>query len=385
MDNVLSLLREIKAITNISREKERQAFLRGEQFNIFEILRLSSSEVRLHSAVLGNLLDPNSSHALGTQLLKEFINILPVKVPPLNFSKAAVTLEECHGPISEDGLRGGNIDLVIHFPNFHIIIENKIFANDQDLQIMRYHNEYENEPHLLLYLSLDGHEPSDKSSGSLQCGKDFYTISYAAHILKWLEECKKIAFDKPLVRETIKQYCDTIKTLTNQLMDKTEKEKLFEHMDMYPDAVNAIVNEQWSYRLHLVEKYIITPLKIWCEQNRLVWYEDADFRNQSKAQGFGIKRSEWTKMIAGEFDRINFCDLSYGVWDPENRGTGETLLGDKKNDSWPYGWKYMEPYGSWQLSIAQDIIEGKVAKELINTFDDLLQKIERYPEKFPMN
>lgn len=384
MDDVLSLLREIQAITNISLEKKRQAFLRGEEFNVFEILRLSSSEVRLHSAILGNLLNPNASHSMGDSLLKEFINILPVKLQQLDCAGATITLEENHGPISDDGLRGGNIDLVIHFPDYHIIIENKIYAPDQDSQIMRYHNEYADKPHTLLYLTLDGHEPSDKSSCRLECGKDFYSISYGAHILKWLDECKKLAFEKPLVRETIKQYYNTIKTLTNQLMDNTEREKLFEQMDMYPEAVNAIVNEQWYYRLHLVERYIIAPLKDWCESNGLEWYEDPDFRNQSKEQGFGIHRPEWTKMIAGEFDRANFCDLSYGVWDPKNRGTGETLLGDKKNDSWPYGWQYMDPYGSWQLSIAQDMIAGKVANELIKIFKELLHKIESQPDKFPM-
>lgn len=385
MNNVLSLLREIQAITKISLEKKRQAFLRGEEYNIFEILHLSSSEVRLHSAILGNLLNPKASHAMGDKLLKEFINILPGNLQSLDYSEATVTLEECHGPISDDGLRGGNIDIVIHFPGYHVIIENKIYASDQNSQIMRYHNEYSDKPHTLLYLTLDGHEASDKSSCGLECGTDFHPISYAGHILRWLEECKKIAYDKPLVRETIKQYYNTIKTLTNQLMDNTDREKLFEQMDMYPEAVKAIVNEQWYYRLHLVEKYIIVPLKDWCEKNGLSWYEDADFRNQSKAQGFGIYRPEWTKMIAGEFDRTNFCDLSYGVWDPKARGIGETLLGDKKNDSWPYGWEYMEPYGCWQLSIAQDIIEGKVANKLIDIFDGLLRKIESQPDKFPMD
>ena len=385
MSDVLSLLREILAITKISLEKKRQAFLRGEEYNIFEILHLSSSEVRLHSAILGNLLNPQASHAIGDKFLKEFINILPVKLQPLDCSEATVTLEECHGPISEDGLRGGNIDIVIHFSDHHIIIENKIYASDQDSQIMRYHNEYIDKPHTLFYLTLDGHEPSDKSSCGLECGKDFYNISYAVHILQWLDECKKIAYDKPLVRETIKQYCNTIKTLTNQLMDNTDREKLFEQMDMYPEAVKAIVSEQWYYRLHLVEKYIIAPLKDWCKNNGLVWYEDPDFRNQAKAQGFGIYRPKWEKMIAGEFDRANFCDLSYGVWDPKGRGTGETLLGDKKNDSWPYGWKYMEHYGCWQLSIAQEMIDGTVANELINTFDGLLHEIETQPNKFPMD
>lgn len=385
MDNTLSLLKDIKAILNVSLEKKRQAFLRGEGYNIFEILKLSSSEVRLHSAILGNLLDPQSSHALGDQLLKAFIKVLPVEIPEQDCASATIKLEEYHGPISEDGMRGGNIDLVIHFRGYHIVIENKIYAADQKKQIMRYHNEYADVPHLLLYLTLDGHEPSKGSTCGLECGKDFHNISYAIHILDWLEECKKIAFDKPLVRETIIQYSNTLKVLTNQPMDKNEREKLFEQMDMYPDAVSAIVDLQWYYRLHLVEKYIIAPLKIWCKDNGLEWYEDQNFRDQAKEQGSGIYRKGWTKMIAGEFERNDFCDLSYGVWDPENRGAGEILVGNDTNSSWPYGWEYMKQYGSWQLSIAQDIIDGKVAQRLIDIFDNLLHKIESEPDKFTMN
>ena len=346
---------------------------------------MSASEVRLHSALLGNLLDPKASHALGDKLLSEFIKILPGKLPELDCSSATVKLEEYHGPISEDGLRGGNIDIVIHFRDFHIIIENKIFAIDQDSQIMRYHNEYESKPHLLLYLTLDGHEPSETSSRGLESGKDFYCISYATHILQWLDECKKIAFDKPLVRETIKQYHNTIRTLTNQLMDNNEREKLFEQMDIYPNAVSAIINEQWYYKRHLAEKYIISPIKVWCESNGLVWYEDADFLNQSKEQGFGIHRPEWTKMIATEFERNDFRDLFYGVWDPKARGIGKNLLGDERTEYWPYGWEYPTSYRNWELSIAQDIIDGKVAHELITIFDRLLHKIESNPDKYPMD
>lgn len=75
-----------------------------------------------------------------------------------------------------------------------------------------------------MYLTLDGKEASDDSAQ----GCPYQCISYKNEISKWLEECARISFDRPLVRETIRQYINLIKQLTNQSMGTLEDNKLVE-------------------------------------------------------------------------------------------------------------------------------------------------------------
>ena len=96
-----------------------------------------------------------------------------------------------------------------------IIIENKIFAGDQQNQLLRYYNF--DKQGILLYLTLNGNEPSEWSTNNeIQNNKDFHCISYKVFITNWLEKCIVLSKDKPKVSETIFQYLHIIKSLTNQ-------------------------------------------------------------------------------------------------------------------------------------------------------------------------
>ena len=96
---------------------------------------------------------------------------------------------------------------------YAIIIENKIYAIDQYHQLLRYNNYGKQrfpKGFKLIYLTLDGHEASKDSLGDNEI--DYHCISYKGHILNWLSKCVMLAYDKPLVRETISQYITLIKT-----------------------------------------------------------------------------------------------------------------------------------------------------------------------------
>ena len=49
------------------------------EFNMFDVLKISRTEIR-HSNMLGWLLDPNESHALGDAFIKEFVRKLSEKI-----------------------------------------------------------------------------------------------------------------------------------------------------------------------------------------------------------------------------------------------------------------------------------------------------------------
>ena len=94
-----------------------------------------------------------------------------------------------------------------------IIIENKIYANDQQNQLKRYETfakqNFKN--HLLLYLTLYGDEASEFSAKD----SDYKLISYGQTMINWLERCVEIAAKNPVIRETLIQYINHLKYLTN--------------------------------------------------------------------------------------------------------------------------------------------------------------------------
>lgn len=222
-NNVEKLLNEIGKLVVAQNERTKERYSHGELFNVFNILGLESNEVRLHSALLAELLRPNGMSGVGNAFQKAFLAILGL--PENYIVDGRVSVELSIGTITDT--EGGRIDIIMEDGNHAIIIENKIYAQDQPAQLLRSTNfARDNYPHgyRLLYLTLDGKEACDDSAQ----GCPYQCISYKNEISKWLEECAWISFDRPLVRETIRQYINLIKQLTNQSMGTLEDNKLVE-------------------------------------------------------------------------------------------------------------------------------------------------------------
>ena len=93
------------------------------------------------------------------------------------------------------------------------MIENKIWAADQDRQLERYFDTVKGlglEP-TLVYLTLDGRPPTPQSLGDhdgvVAC------LSYAGDLIPWLRECQERACAEPALRESVAQYVALIRTL----------------------------------------------------------------------------------------------------------------------------------------------------------------------------
>ena len=63
----------------------------------------------------------------------------------------------------------------------------------------------------LLYLTPFGDPPSEQSLGDLNCKE----LSYLENLLPWLKRCQERAFDDPALRESIAQYRELVRKLTN--------------------------------------------------------------------------------------------------------------------------------------------------------------------------
>ena len=218
---------------------EIAAKLSGENFNVFEILSLSSAEVRTHSAFIAELLDPKGCHGQGSIFLELFVKLKQVAKHHvgLNPSTAVVGVEQYIGPRDDVKATGGRVDIMItDSAKTRIMIENKIYAADQYLQLLRYHNF--DEKAALLYLTLEGQKPSADSVGNLS-ESTYSCISYKDDILQWLKECHQHAAGFPIVRETIAQYMSLICKLTGQTRRAVIMKYAKELVESNPDLVDG--------------------------------------------------------------------------------------------------------------------------------------------------
>ncbi len=362
MDNE-SFFHAAQLLVNLISERKQKAIERGEFYNVFEVLNLSTDEVRLHSAFIADLLNPKGKHGLGIKPLQEFIRILHIDT---EFDENA--LWNCHvrreyhiGNLTEDKTSGGNIDILLIIDNYLIVIENKIQADDQPRQLRRYYNFVESHPHKLVYLTLYGNQPSEDSACGLECDKHFMCLSYKTDITRWIEHCLIMAISKPLIRETLQQYLNIIMTITDTIMEENYKTQLYTLMDKCPDVVPTIRKEEWGYRQHLVLTYIITPFKEWCNQNGYRCQVGPEFENQDSGVWFGIALTDQNKYIAVKFNRRDYTDAVYGIGMPD--------INDPYTLHIP-NMTAFEQYRSWSVDIAKDIIHMEV-------FNYVCEKIEQ--------
>lgn len=223
MDNLYKVQYLLRNVAQVKNQYVQIAEISGENFNIFKILKLTTREVDLHSAFIAELLNPKGSHGQKDIFLRLFVehviqNVFSKKVDFESFL-AIVKVELYAGIRTEDS--GGRIDIIItNNKNEAIIIENKIFASDQETQLFRYaefgkrFNKF-----YILYLTLDGQLASELSSKTLLNGEHYFCISYKENILTWLKNCRKEAATQAMLRETISQYINIIKHLTGQSMN----------------------------------------------------------------------------------------------------------------------------------------------------------------------
>ena len=265
-DYIHQLLGELAVINNKYESIEKATSC---NYNIFQVLRVESKEVVTHSRIIADLLSPKGMHGMGPQFLSVFYDVLnsyeELKIPkPNDLERVVCTSEKNYGPIVNDvqgNPKGGNIDILLEGLEAPMVIENKIYASDQKDQLLRYSNQLNGNCHLY-YLTLFGGKPSEKSTGKVEL--DVKLISYNIHILQWLGKCYQLAIERPILRETLKQYINTIKILTGQSMNDEKNQEIFNLIEKNKESLadlhthmNSFVNNHLkNLILEIVEEII---------------------------------------------------------------------------------------------------------------------------------
>lgn len=372
MEKLKELLNDVNAILREEKIKKEESLRRGERFNMFQICGVDHYEV-MHSAIIASFLDPNGNHGQRDKFLKAFISIVD--------DKTGIETSSC-SVYTEYVTNEGRIDILIEDKKGKgIIIENKVYAADQWEQLKRYDrfskDKYGESNYTIYYLTLDKHDASDSSAGEIA----YNCISYGEHILNWIEECIKESATTPLIRETLIQYSNHIKQLTNQDMDTMNKEALIEMMINNPEAIAVLFSVQEEYKKFAFDKYVKPAFEDFCKDNNLI-YGECNLFEYGKEKGFYFRKSEWNVFAIWVYTakRSNsgfFWAISNYQGEAIELEPSSYYIGGKKELLWPYGSANLDRYGNWDdMNTVAAMIKGDFANYIIEIVRQALKDIE---------
>ncbi|MFA9374158.1 MAG: PD-(D/E)XK nuclease family protein [Poseidonibacter sp.] len=261
----------INLFENIKNFKEKQSKQKQRGLNDYNLLTTvlnAHDEVRLHSRVIGSMLDIDGLHYQGTLFLEKFFEVLNIKDFEFDVNKSSLNLEY------------QNIDLYLTDGQKHIIIENKVYADDQKNQIKRYINIIKDENKnlqyndiLVIYLSINKKKPSKYSLDNLSILENliynkedkitlFKNINYGSEVIEWLKVCLHEIQNITNLNESILQYLAVVEKVTNKYKEKVmplknlllENDNLKLITDLEESVKDAKAQVQYDFWISLREK-----------------------------------------------------------------------------------------------------------------------------------
>lgn len=325
-----------------------------ETFNIFSILRNEYDEVNLHSKFITELLKDKNHGRKFIELLLPIIGVENINYKRVNiFSEYSVK-------------DNGRIDIILKFfledSKKVVVIENKIYADDQYQQLKRYYDSmlmegYKPEDIELVYLTLAGAEPSEDSIKGLPAAikENIKIISYKDDIIAWIENCIKEVAQVPIIRETLVQYESLLKKITG----KGEK-------TMIEEMKNMIL----SNKDYLDMAYKLTDVLVKIKQDlQLKFWEKLEEKLNNSLNLQLEKRLEspnhhYSKNLIDKFytgsKNNKYYGLMYFIKDLENKG--KLYLRIEVNENLYYGFRIIDNTGSNLVNKKDDYLE----KDLLN-------------------
>lgn len=332
----IDILKKTGTISNKYKELAKNT---GENFNIFSILRMESNEVTTHSRFIAELLNPNGSHDQSDKFLAIFKNTFAPE-SKLNLATTKVYVEHYIGKVEAES--GGRIDILIKDAEGNVImIENKVYAAEQSNQLLRYHNAFPSGK--LLYLTLFGENSQEENSAGL-----YETMSYETDMVNWLEQCLVKVENMPIIQQTITQYINVIKKLTNQsLNNKMSQEivnKILEEKE-YLTAYKVLYDVNNELKKELVTRILSKIQELLSKKG----FEDVKTMDCGVTQGalFDIQTASMKKnhiKLALNFEGKEYSRLNMGFvktnsnisLDPDKlyRGLKKVFSESKQSDQW---------------------------------------------------
>ena len=383
LDIIQRFFQEVENICTHEQALQEERNRKGENYNLFSILNIERYELK-HSALIANLLDPKGSHGCGDAFLRAFFEIaLKGTAYPFESSTPPNSYTEHYiGPIAGD--TGGRIDILVESSRYGLIIENKIYAGDQDKQLTRYDNygkeTFGADGYLLVYLTLYGCDASKESTATKSAEEVGYLrLSYAEDILRWLEQCVRLADNKPLVRESLNQYIRTIKQLTYQDMNQEDIQKIIDLAVDYPEVAATLSSKRDAIAQGIREKYIFAKLRKYADKKGWL-FDDTEIANSKGDNKICLRKEGWDGSIIISADSED-KKSNYGWWinlwigiDSKVTGAKKLACLEKQSPEYPMGWEYLTT-PNWYSAENFPAMKESVAKEIINKLDEIIEEL----------
>lgn len=381
--DIQQFFREVENICTREQALQEERHRKGENYNLFSILSIERYELK-HSALIANLLDPKGSHGCGDAFLRAFFEIaLKERAYPFEDCTHLHSYTEYYtGPIAGD--TGGRIDILVKSSHYGLIIENKIYAGDQDKQLTRYDNygkeTFGADGYLLVYLTLYGYDASKESTATKSAEEVGYLrLSYAKDILLWLKECVRLADNKPLVRESLNQYIRTIKQLTYQDMNQEDIQKIIDLAVDHPEVVATLSSKRDAIAEGIREKYIFAKLKEYADQKGWL-YDDSESSYNEEEPKIRFRKEGWDGSIIISADSED-KKSNYGWWinlwigiDSKVTGAKKLACLEKQSPEYPMGWEYLTT-PNWYSAENFPAMKTRVAQEIINKLNEIIEEL----------
>lgn len=327
---------------------------KDENFNIFSILRNEYDEVNLHSKFIVELI---KNKTYGYKFL-----ILFLKKIGIDFFE--IKDYQVFGEYTVKN--NGRIDILIKIyskiEKKVIVLENKIYAEDQFQQLKRYYDSmvregYKDKEIEIVYLTLFGQAPSEESILGLK-GKNIIEISYKNEIIEWIEELIKEVAQNPIMRETLVQYKNLLEKLTNS----EEKDFMKELKEM------ILLNQEYlniAWKLpDIVENIKVDlQLKFWQKLEKKL---DVSLKEKGflKENSLPFPNHHYSKENTEKFYRNmkknRWFGLMYFIKEIENRGKLHLRIEVEENIY--YGFRIIDNLNNFNQNDKDDLFEKEMLK-----------------------
>lgn len=327
---------------------------KDENFNIFSILRNEYDEVNLHSKFIVELI---KNKTYGYKFL-----ILFLKKIGIDFFE--IKDYQVFGEYTVKN--NGRIDILIKIyskiEKKVIVLENKIYAEDQFQQLKRYYDSmvregYKDKEIEIVYLTLFGQAPSEESILGLK-GKNIIEISYKNEIIEWIEELIKEVAQNPIMRETLVQYKNLLEKLTNS----EEKDFMKELKEM------ILLNQEYlniAWKLpDIVENIKVDlQLKFWQKLEKKL---DVSLKEKGflKENSLPFPNHHYSKENIEKFYRNmkknRWFGLMYFIKEIENRGKLHLRIEVEENIY--YGFRIIDNLNNFNQNDKDDLFEKEMLK-----------------------
>ena len=395
----------------------------GAKFNVYSVAHIERREEIVHSRMIAELLNPKGSHGQGIAFLQLFLGTVfsddpnnPDKKSPA-CEEALVEAERSFSII--DGATG-RIDIIIELKQAVIVIENKIDAPDQKLQMARYRDyaksiaKHRSRNVHLFYLTPDGREPSESSLGdNNQPTVDLLT--YPTEIAAWLDQCMLFCVKRQLffLIEGIGQYrrlIDKISGNTMSMEERKEIDQIFEKRNILLSAKRIsdrllssdfrgklIWNflQQLQHRLELlgfralsIDSEKLTEFKAFAaNENAMVQWCERKKEKEWECKGIFLELSQ--HLSENYLCHVMFATdaLHYGLMPRMEKDNLKNLRSDWARRDWPkkklVWWSYVEKEVAYKFE--GDMLELLVSPEQISALamrihDQIVEVILRQDE-----